>query len=261
MFSDKITGSDSFIEMGKGSQLLYFHLNMHADDDGFIGNPKLVTRIAGVEDKDLEALLTKKFLIRFESGVCVVKHWRINNQIRKDRYTETKYLKERASLYIRENGAYTTNKEGATPIPKGHFSLANEEMATKWQPLGVAGKVRLGKVSKDKSNKGAEKKPTKQSKPSIELPDWLNKKKWQEWLEYRKSRRLTTSDITLKRQIALLGRFQSQHEAMIEKSITMGWQGLFEPNGGYGNKKPDNILKQSGENKSLETLQNRVRKA
>lgn len=252
MFSDKITNSDSFIEMPKESQLLYFHLNMHADDDGFIGNPKLVTRIASVNDKDCELLFTKKFLIRFESGVCVVKHWRINNQIRKDRYKETKYLREKHSLYIRENGAYTTNKDGAMPMPKGHFSIGDEDLATKRQPMGVAGKVRLGKVSKDKS--------TRVKKNTLELPDWLNKKKWQEWVEYRKERRLTNTDTTLKRQLGLLEKFKGQHESIIEKSITSGWQGLFEPKGAYG-AKPANVLPQKGENKSLETLQARIRKS
>lgn len=259
MFSDKITLSDSFIGMTVVQQCLYFHLNMHADDDGFVGNPLLVTRIVGATDGDFKVLVTKKFLIDFESGICVIKHWRINNQIRKDRYKETKYIKEKHQLFIRENGAYTTNPEGAKPIPKGHFVLDGEDLATKWQPKGVVGKVRLGKVSNNPPTpQGA--KP-KKAKTEIELPDWLNKQKWAEWLEYRKARRLTTSDITLKRQIALLGRFQSQHEEIIESSITNGWQGLFEPKGRFGNKKPENVLQQKGENKSLQTLQSRVRKA
>lgn len=107
MFSKQIVETDAFLDMPKSSQLLYFHLNMEADDDGFVASPKKVMRVIGSSDDDLKILTAKRFILPFESGVCVIKHWLIHNYIRKDTYQETKYLQEKNSLEIKENGSYT----------------------------------------------------------------------------------------------------------------------------------------------------------
>lgn len=112
MFSKDITGSDAFREMPPSSQALYFHLGMEADDDGFLDNYKGLMRSMNASDDDLKILLTKRFLILFPSKVVVVKHWRINNTIRKDRYTETKYLDEKRALLVKENGSYSELSSG-----------------------------------------------------------------------------------------------------------------------------------------------------
>lgn len=91
MFSPDIVDSDAFLDMPTSSQLLYFHLGMRADDDGFV-NPKKIMRMVGANGDDLKVLLTKRFLLPFESGVVVIKHWLIHNLIRKDRYKETMYV-------------------------------------------------------------------------------------------------------------------------------------------------------------------------
>ena len=134
MFSDKIVDTDAFLDMPVSSQLLYFHLAMRADDDGFVSNPKKVMRIVGVGDDDYKILCAKKFIIPFESGVCVIKHWLIHNLIRFDRYSPTQYVKEKSMLIIDEE----TKK----------YSL-NKGVATNGQPLGnqMATQVRLGKDS------------------------------------------------------------------------------------------------------------------
>ena len=106
MFAKSIIDSDAFLEMPVTSQLLYFHLSMRADDDGFINKPKSIMRMIGASDDDLKILFMKKFVIPFESGVVVIKHWRINNYIRKDMYHETNYKEEKALLEEDENGAY-----------------------------------------------------------------------------------------------------------------------------------------------------------
>lgn len=106
MFAKTIIDSDAFLEMPTTSQLLYFHLAMRADDDGFVNKPKSLMRMVGCKDDDLKLLFVKKFLIPFESGVVVIKHWKIHNYIRKDTYTETKYKEERATLELDENSAY-----------------------------------------------------------------------------------------------------------------------------------------------------------
>ena len=110
MFSLQIVGSDAFLDMPVSSQALYFHLSMRADDDGFIDCPKKVMKIVGVSDDDMKILLAKRFILPFENGVVVIKHWKIHNYIQKDRYKETKYLEQKNKLYIKENGSYTENK-------------------------------------------------------------------------------------------------------------------------------------------------------
>ena len=89
MFAKTITNSDSFLEMPLSSQCLYFHLNMNADDDGFVNSPKRIQRMINASDDDFKILIAKSFILTFESGVIVIKHWRLNNYIQKDRYKET----------------------------------------------------------------------------------------------------------------------------------------------------------------------------
>ena len=107
MFAKTIIDSDAFLDMPPSTQVLYFHLAMRADDDGFINNPKTIMRIVGAKDDDIKLLIAKRFIIPFESGVVVIKHWRIHNYIQKDRYTETKYIDEKNQLIINEKNAYS----------------------------------------------------------------------------------------------------------------------------------------------------------
>ena len=110
MFSKEIVGSDAFLDMPTSSQLLYFHLGMEADDDGFIGNPKKITRFIGANEDDLKILLSKRFLLIFKSGVVVIKHHRMNNNWDKYNCKRTVYAEEFSQLYIKENKAYTLDK-------------------------------------------------------------------------------------------------------------------------------------------------------
>lgn len=107
MFSKQIVHTDAFLDMPASAQLLYFQLNMEADDDGFISSPKKVMRVLGASSDDLKILIAKRFILSFDSGIVVIKHWLIHNYIRKDTYQETKYITEKNSLEIKENGAYT----------------------------------------------------------------------------------------------------------------------------------------------------------
>ena len=104
----KICDSDAFIEMPLSTQCLYFHLNMRADDDGFIGNPKKIMRLVGASEDDLKLLIAKNFVLVYEdSGVIVIKHWRMHNTISKTRYHETQYISEKDQLLLKRNGAYS----------------------------------------------------------------------------------------------------------------------------------------------------------
>lgn len=107
MFAKCITTSDAFLDMPASARALYFHLGMIADDDGFVNSPKRAMREAGASEEDLNLLLGKRFLLGFESGIVVIKHWRINNYLRGDRYKPTEYLEELNSLIVKDNKAYT----------------------------------------------------------------------------------------------------------------------------------------------------------
>jgi hypothetical protein len=107
MFTKKITDSDAFIEMSSAAQALYFHLNQGADDDGFNNQVQMAMWKAHASIDDLKVLLAKNYIIRFESGVIVIKHWRMHNTLRKDRYTPTNFQEELNQLGLKGNGAYT----------------------------------------------------------------------------------------------------------------------------------------------------------
>lgn len=111
MFAKTIIDSDAFLDMPLSAQALYFHLSMRADDDGFINNPKKIQKMAGASDDDCKLLIMKQFIIVFESGVIVIKHWKIHNYIRNDRKKETNYTAEMALLTEKENGAYSLKSE------------------------------------------------------------------------------------------------------------------------------------------------------
>lgn len=119
MFDMEIVDTDLFLDMPQSSQNLYFHLGMRADDDGFVSNPKKIIKIIGANDDDLKLLFLKKFVIPFESGVCVITHWKLNNYLRKDRYIETIYKEEKKQLVEDENGVYSLG------IPKCNQMLTN----------------------------------------------------------------------------------------------------------------------------------------
>lgn len=118
MFAKTIIDSDAFMDMPLSAQALYFHLSMRADDDGFINNPKKIQRMIGASDDDFKLLIMKRFVITFESGVVVIKHWKIHNYIRNDRYKPTIYREEKSLLEEKENKVYTEKKEFG--IPNGY---------------------------------------------------------------------------------------------------------------------------------------------
>ena len=133
MFAKTIVLSDAFLVMPLSARCLYFTLGMFADDDGFVNSPKGIMRQCGASEDDMKVLISKKFLLLFESGVIVIKHWRINNYLRNDRYQETKYLEEKSELKIDEKGAYTFGipNSGIPSIGKdsiGKYSIDKEKV-------------------------------------------------------------------------------------------------------------------------------------
>lgn len=106
MFAKTIIDSDAFLDMPMSARLLYYDLGMRADDDGFINSPKKIMRTIGATSDDMNILIARKFVIPFDSGVVVIKAWRINNYLRSDRYNETKYIEEKSLLEVDKTGMY-----------------------------------------------------------------------------------------------------------------------------------------------------------
>lgn len=143
MFTKKITDADAFTELPPTSQALYFHLCMGADDDGFSNQIRKAMFNAHADRHDFELLVQKRFIIPFESGVIVIKHWRMHNLIKNDRYKETSYMEEKAMLVLKDNGVYSSENAGTQVEPE-------------WNPSGtqVEPQVRLGKDRLDKVRVG-----------------------------------------------------------------------------------------------------------
>lgn len=141
MFSNTIIDSDQFLDMPLTSQALYFHLGMRADDDGFVGSPKKVIRAINCSQDDLKLLITKGYVIVFESGVIVITHFNVHNMVRKDRKKDTFYQSEKRQLQIDENKVYSVNPN------------ADNQMTTICQPtvnqLSAQEKIGKGKAIKD----------------------------------------------------------------------------------------------------------------
>ena len=138
MFSLDICDTDKFLDMPSSSQALYFHLGLRADDDGFVSSPVKITTLAGCSKDDLNILVTKGYIIPFQSGVCVIADWRINNYLRADRYSPTIYTEEKA-LLCSENPRYSMGTGLGIPdgIPEVNHRYPQ---------------VRIGEVSVEKSN-------------------------------------------------------------------------------------------------------------
>lgn len=133
MFAKTIIDSDAFLDMSPTARLLYYDLGMRADDDGFVNSPKKIMRMVGASEDDLRVLALKKFIIPFDNGIVVIKHWRIHNYIRKDTYNETPYKEQKALLELDENNAYR--------VPSTERPLTVDEPSTQVS----IGKGRLGK--------------------------------------------------------------------------------------------------------------------
>lgn len=142
MFAKAIVNSDAFLDMSLSSQALYFHLALEADDDGFVNNPKRIQRTIGAAEDDLKLLIAKRFILAFDSGVIVIKHWKIHNYIRRDRHRPTQYQNEFSSLLIKDSGAYTEAVRHLSDICQPNVSIGKNSI----------GKNSIGKFSLDKNS-------------------------------------------------------------------------------------------------------------
>lgn len=154
MFSIGVLDTDAFLDMPLSAQALYFHLNLRADDDGFVGNPKRITQNVGASIDDLKLLVAKRFVLAFEDGVIVIKHWRMHNVIRSDRYTETNFIEDLQLLDIKDNGAYTFKDLTGVGSETATIPQPNRNQSAPQVRLGI-GKDRLDIKDNLKENRFA----------------------------------------------------------------------------------------------------------
>ncbi|HFK2851593.1 DNA replication protein [Enterococcus faecalis] len=179
MFAKTIIDSDAFLDMPLSTQSLYFHLSMRADDDGFINNPKKIQRMVGCGDDDLKLLMAKRFILVFDSGVIVIKHWKIHNYIRNDRYKPTLYQEEKAELAEKNSKAYTFKTEVIES--EKHLGIPDDNrMGYQMDTQVRLGKDRLVKDKKKNSVKPSSTMPELFEKVWKTYPKKTNKKKARE---------------------------------------------------------------------------------
>lgn len=143
MFTEKVVESDAFLDLPFSAQCLYFHLNMNADDDGFLNSPGKIIRIAGASQEDLKLLIEKRFILYFGNNIIAIKHWRMHNSIRKDRYKPTQYQKQFSMLSIKDDGSYTERQpNGNQAATNGDHRLGEDRLGE-----GRLGEGRLGEES------------------------------------------------------------------------------------------------------------------
>lgn len=170
MFTKKVTDDDNFMALSSSAQALYLHLSMSADDDGFCNQVSISMFKAHASVADLQQLLEKRYIYQFDNGVIVIKHWRMANALRKDRYTPTNFKEELAKLKIKSNGAYTFSDVGcqvvATCLPQdsiGKGSIGKDSI-----DKNRIGKNNNTKKEKDVTNVTSEKKRQIFKPPSVE---------------------------------------------------------------------------------------------
>ena len=163
MFAKTIVLSDAFLDMPMSARCLYFTLGMLADDDGFVNAPRSIMRQCGASDDDIKLLIAKKFVLIFESGVIVIKHWRINNYLQKDRIQPTKYIEEKAQLTLDEKGGYHRQDAMYTDTVYTQDSIDKDSVGK-----DSIGKDSIGKDSKDNFSFLLEEKQEKEEADPME---------------------------------------------------------------------------------------------
>lgn len=179
MFSLDIVDTDAFLDMPTSSQNLYFHLGMRADDDGFVANPRRIAKVIGSSEDDLKILIAKRFLLAFDSGVVVIKHWKMNNYVPPDRYTPTNYQEEAKLLFIKNNKSYTFDK---TQAKKPLLTECIHDVYKMDTQVSI-GKDSIGKISidkdsigKDKENKEINKENNARARENTQISNYGNEK-------------------------------------------------------------------------------------
>lgn len=244
MFAKTIIDSDLFLDMPVTAQLLYFHLCMRADDDGFINNPKRIMRDVRCSDDDMKMLIAKDYVIPFESGVIVIKHWRLHNYIQKDRYKPS-LCDEKNLLTTNKNKVYERMDTGCIQI--------DNKMDTECVQIGDTDKIRLDKnrLDKNRLDKSREEKDKMSDSIGQKCPMDSNKGKDDKtcsselaealaaFAEHRKKLKKPMTDYAkelLLKKLQKLAKTEQEQIAILNQSIENGWQGVFPLGGDRGQR-------------------------
>lgn len=213
MFSLDVVDTDRFLDMPATTQNLYFHLGMRADDDGFVGSPRKIMAFCGAGADDLDRLIEDNYIIRFDNGTCVIKDWKCNNYLRRDRYTETIYTDEKATLNVRNNGVYeVVSTDGiptvdhlATQVRLGKDSIGKDSIGEERGGENEAADLQPAKAPPPQSDKrhyyGEYKNVLLSDKDIEKLKDEFTD--WEERVE-RLSEYMATSGKTYKNYLAVI---------------------------------------------------------
>lgn len=233
MFTKKVTDDDNFMALSSSAQALYLHLSMSADDDGFCNQVSVSMFKAHASVADLQQLLEKRYIYQFDNGVIVIKHWRMANALRKDRYTPTNFKEELAKLKIKSNGAYTFSDDGCRVVANG-LPDGCQVVAT-CLPQDSIGKVSIDKNSIVKDSKDKEKDIDKSisKKKTVYYPDdAMLESAFQEYLTMRKKiKKPICTEMALHRAMNTIERLSKGDNDLavkiLNQSVDHCWQGLF----------------------------------
>ncbi len=220
MFAKTIIDSDAFLDMPLSTQALYFHLSMRADDEGFINNPKKIMRMIGANQNEMELLLAKRYLLMFDSGVVVIKHWKIHNYIQKDRFKETLYKEEKEQISVKNNNSYTDTVKELTEDVSSMYPESVQD--------GDTGKVSI-ELDKSKVSKGNRYNP---ADDLVFFNDPEFKEVWKDLIAVRTKKKAARSDRAIKSLIHKLLDISNNDKqtaiAIVAKSADSGWSDVFK---------------------------------
>lgn len=217
MFSLSIVDTDLFLEMPVTSRLLYYELGMRADDDGFVGNWKKIMRMTNLSEDDMKVLIAKKFIIPFESGVIVIRHWKLNNYLRNDRHTPTVYQDEFKQLQTENNIYELQNTENSTMLPTGIPTVYTDKDS----------------IDKSSIEKKESKKKEKPSYDEIILNDGLDDTANLALRDFIQMRQMIKKPLTNRAlelvivKLKKMSELPSAQKRILEQSIMNNWQGLY----------------------------------
>ena len=167
-FCMSIVDSDAFMEMPLSTQCFYFHLGMRADDYGFVNNPRRIAKLVGASDDDFKLLVSKRFLLLFDNGVVVIKHWLMHNTVKNDRIKLPQYPDIAAKIFIKQNKSYTE-------VPQGECTTLLQAIESGWKPLGT--QLETTWNPKRKEMKRNERKIEEENKEEVASPETVEKLK------------------------------------------------------------------------------------
>lgn len=249
MIRKDVIDTDAFLDMPLSTQALYFHLNLRADDDGFVGNPKRITALIGASEDDLKLLIAKNFVILFENGVIVIKHWRMHNTLSASRYHETNFTDEKAMLKLKDNKSYTLGSghsiDDTKLIESGKRQTKDEQKTNADIDIDLDKDIDINNKRKD-IPKGISKR-----KPNVFFSDGTLQTTFEEFMDMRKKIKKPMTDGAIERCVKKVNKLSNNNIAIaieiLRQSIDHCWLDVYElkdnKRGNEGGEQKRNTIK------------------